>query len=66
MPMPESGLGGGVPMTAAVIMRFLDKTHVLPGTGCWRWTAARDDKGYGRFRSAVGSLAHRFASCSQR
>lgn len=45
--------------------RFYEKVIPVPESGCWLWTAAADDKGYGRFQLGSGRrgtvLSHRFA-----
>ena len=41
--------------------RFFEKVHINTESGCWEWTAQRNDGGYGRFwPSKKGKLAHRF------
>lgn len=45
----------------STIRRFLSKVSLEPD-GAWRWTGARDRKGYGRFRLRGHSLcAHRIS-----
>lgn len=42
------------------LKRLLDKTRFNTETGCWEWTAARTNGGYGAFRlEGVASVAHR-------
>lgn len=46
--------------------RFLPKMQVIPDVStypgpCWVWTAYTNPKGYGRFNSSVGILAHRWS-----
>lgn len=42
------------------IARFLSRI-AKESNGCWRWTGARNEKGYGQFRFPGGCRAHRFA-----
>lgn len=54
-----------VPLTDAVRLRFWRRTHITSG-GCWIWTGAVGDDGYGRItwthRSVSRTLStHRFA-----
>src|SRR5690606_21110712 len=42
--------------------RFWEKVLDHPASGCWEWQAARDQKGYGRFRwKGFTRRAHRVA-----
>lgn len=36
-----------VPKRVSLAERFHGKYQVDPGTGCWNWTGAKDEKGYG-------------------
>ncbi len=45
-----------------VLDRFENKLMFEPNTGCWIWTSALSDKGYGLFRlSGKNVRAHRFS-----
>jgi len=50
--------------------RFLDKISPEPNTGCWLWTAATNNQGYGVLTHTTDKkrvvLAHRFAFKSER
>lgn len=47
-------------MTAVELERFERKTEPEPFSGCWLWTAAANNKGYGRsFTGGRVVLAHR-------
>lgn len=39
--------------------RFFDKVSPEPNSGCWLWTGAVNNKGYGRF--GTSGYAHRFS-----
>lgn len=42
------------------LTRLLDKTAFNTETGCWEWTAARTNGGYGAFRvPGIANVAHR-------
>jgi hypothetical protein len=43
-------------------IRFMEKTHMDPETGCLEWTAHRNRKGYGKFQAqrTVSVSAHRY------
>ena len=44
------------------VVRLLAKASPEPNTGCWLWTAAASDRGYGVFREpGMSSQAHRAA-----
>ncbi len=43
------------------LVRFTAKIRVDEDTGCWIWTAARGDHGYGTFGARPTKLAHRVA-----
>lgn len=47
-------LGGKLAICSEIKSRFEEKFIPEPNSGCWLWTAAADQHGYGRFR--VGSL----------
>jgi hypothetical protein len=40
--------------TVAIPMAERFWRHVAKGPGCWEWTAARTDKGYGQFQLGRG------------
>ena len=41
---------------------FWDKVNKLPGEGCWLWTGARTDRGYGSLsRAFYPRLAHQYS-----
>jgi hypothetical protein len=46
-----------------IIKRFFDKVDIPEENlfACWEWTAAKNKKGYGRFKSKNSTLAHRFS-----
>lgn len=56
---------------AKLVRRFLEKTRPVPGSSCIEWTGAKNNKGYGVFRSPLNtvrgrtsygtSMAHRVA-----
>jgi hypothetical protein len=47
-------------MTKTIEERFWAKVNKNTSTGCWEWTAALTNKGYGIFKSAIaGNKAHR-------
>lgn len=46
-----------------LIARFLCKVDKQPDDGCWLWTAAKDEEGYGSFQyQGKKERAHRFAA----
>ncbi len=54
---------GRVVVTAAYVARFWKRVHKDDSDGCWIWTGAGDENGYGRATIAPGItvLAHRAA-----
>ena len=43
-------------------VRFWQKVNVLPGDGCWEWTASVNEHGYGQFYNGITMcLAHRYS-----
>lgn len=49
---------------ARVVSRFWSKVDRGDGSGCWRWQASKNSKGYGRFYASASLprvSAHRFA-----
>lgn len=51
-------------ITPQIVQRFWPKVVMLP-TGCWEWTARRDDHGYGFLALGGGRVmaCHRIAYC---
>lgn len=50
------------PIPRTILERFLDKVSVGGDGACWRWTASRNNRGYGMLRDCSarrGLLAHR-------
>ena len=52
-------MGHGMPMTDPFI-RFMRKVQVTD-SGCWLWTGAISDNGYGRFKNSTEQYAHRLS-----
>lgn len=54
-----------MPTTRPLEDRFWEKVAFSDWSGCWEWTAAKSDGGYGRFRTGGRSspfvVAHRIA-----
>lgn len=58
--MTAARRSGPVPRPAD--QRFREKYAVDAATGCWDWTATKNQKGYGRFTTDYSTFsAHRFA-----
>jgi hypothetical protein len=47
---------------ASTLTRFLAKIDFGGGGGCWLWTAARDDEGYGKFNYSYAPRLQAVAS----
>lgn len=45
----------------SMIDRFWQKVDKIEEDQCWNWKAQKTKQGYGRFRSHIGSLAHRYS-----
>ena len=42
--------------------RFWSKVDIRSQRECWKWTGAKNAKGYGAYKTIYGNTAHRFAA----
>lgn len=65
MPVPSHDTGKSVEMYSPLLpARFWEKVMPITESGCWVWTGAVNDKGYGQFRISqlrTAVYAHRLA-----